>query len=179
VFEVNYGELDQTVALVNLGARCAGINICSDGKSIFAGDVSLGGSTLTESIAEKLQVNFKEAENLKLAASDKIVQELVAEFVERTASELARQIGYFWSASGQDGGIDKIVITGGGARLDGLTEALEQESSTEASVLQTARSLTIAPHLDRSRFEKDQSLFAIATGLALRSCGDKLEIDDL
>lgn len=175
VFEINYpADIGQTVALVNIGSRYTGINICRDGQCLLTGDVGLGSRNLSDEIAESKEVSLAEAEALK-CAPDESVKEMVQEFVEYAASELSRQISYFWSASGVDGGIDKILISGGGSLLQGLAQAIEQEAATPTSVLNPVNSVSLSAQLKSSEVDEQSRYLAIATGLALRAIGDKSE----
>jgi type IV pilus assembly protein PilM len=175
VFELNYpGEIGQTVALVNIGSRYTGINICRDGQCLLTGDVGLGSRNLSEEIAEAKEVSLAEAEALKCEPEES-VEETVQEFVEYAASELSRQISYFWSASGVDGGIDKILVSGGGSLLKGLMKAIEQEAATPTSVLNPVHSVSLSPQVKSSEVDRHRSCLAVATGLALRAIGDKSE----
>ncbi len=65
-FEVNYDpDPAQTIALVNIGASLANINITKAGMPLFIRDVSVGGSQGTDILQKELQLSYEEAEDLK------------------------------------------------------------------------------------------------------------------
>ena len=64
-FEHNYGK-DENVALVDIGAAKMNINIISQGISVVARDIVVGSRQLTEQIQNNFDIEFEEAENIKL-----------------------------------------------------------------------------------------------------------------
>ena len=67
VFEANYSvDPKATVALLNIGASLMNINITKGGMPLFIRDVSVGGNQYTDILQKELQLNFQEAEDLKL-----------------------------------------------------------------------------------------------------------------
>jgi type IV pilus assembly protein PilM len=66
-FEVNYDpDPGQTVALLNVGASVMNINIVRNGIPLFTRDVSVGGNQYTDALQKELDLNFDDAEKLKL-----------------------------------------------------------------------------------------------------------------
>ena len=65
--EANYDfRAEEVVALVSIGASITNINICTNGISRFARDISLAGNTISSAIASKMGISFQEAENVKI-----------------------------------------------------------------------------------------------------------------
>jgi len=58
-------QLDNTLALVSIGAVSTDISIVNQGNLIFTRSVPIAGDTLTEAIADQLGRSFEEAEELK------------------------------------------------------------------------------------------------------------------
>lgn len=72
-FEVNYQPTsEECVCLLNVGAEVSNINIYVGNTSRFSRDINVAGNTFTQAIAQKCQVPFAKAEQLKMAtgASD-------------------------------------------------------------------------------------------------------------
>ncbi len=59
------GQLDNTLALVNIGAVSTDISIINQGNLIFTRSVPIAGDSLTEAISDQLGRSFEEAEELK------------------------------------------------------------------------------------------------------------------
>ena len=56
----------ENVALVDIGASKMNINIIADGASVLARDIVVGSSQLTEQIASACNLEFDEAEKVKV-----------------------------------------------------------------------------------------------------------------
>jgi len=178
-FELNYPSLiEKTVSLVNIGGRYTGINICRGGDCLFAGDVSLGGRTLSEEISKEMEVSIEEADKLKVDATDKKVSLIIEEFVEHSVSELSRQLSYFWKASGSEGGIDNVLLSGGTSLLNGLAQKLKEEIGCDVAVLDPFSRLNFTEGFDNSELLSRGSQFVQAVGLAQRYFGDRQESVD-
>jgi type IV pilus assembly protein PilM len=178
-FEFNYPSLvEKTVSLVNIGGRYTGINICRGGNCLFAGDISLGGKTISEEISKEMEISIEEAEKLKLNLTDEKASLIVEEFVEHSVSELSRQLSYFWNASGAEGGIDNVLLSGGTSLLGGLIEKLREELGCDVSILDPFTRVNFADGLDKDQLISRCSQFAQTVGLAQRSFGDRQESVD-
>jgi len=180
IFELAAPErVAKTVALINVGARFSSINICSKGSSLFTGDVSIGGKLFTESIAEQLSMRPDEAEAIKRApetAGDSVdqVREALEKNIEYVASEFNRQLSFFWGASGAEETIDRILIAGGGARVDGLVEEMSEKTGIVCEYLDPLSGIETPAGFDKAYIKEIGPVLGVAMGLALREPGDKM-----
>ena len=178
-FELAYPDLiPKTVALIHIGSRYSSINICRNGQSLFAGDISIGGRAFTDSIAEGLGVSPEEAERLKRAqnlpeeqASN--LRDIVEKQLEYVASEYNRQLSFYWSASGSDEGIDRIMLSGGGSQIAGLTEELTEKTGVQCEILDPFRNLDVGVGTDPAVLKSLAPEMALAVGMSLRQAGDR------
>ena len=120
----------------------------------------------------------KEAEQAKLGnIDDKFDINLVNETVERTtdhiASELQRQLGFFWNASATDKHIEKIYLCGGAAQSKGLIEELAQKTSTSCVILDAFRGIECPSAFDVDYLKEVGPSMCVSAGLAIRRLGDK------
>lgn len=182
-FELNYPEfIQRTVALVNIGSRYTTINICRGGQSLFTGDVGVGGKLFTDALVNELGVSVQEAEALKRCTDEKhekylAAQEIIDKHVETVASELNRQLSFFWNSTGSDDGIDGIMLSGGGSMVRGLIEELGEKTGIECLILDPFKEVTIGAGIDSKTALSLGPVMAVCTGLAIRQNGDK-EIPD-
>lgn len=186
MFELGYPEmLSKTVALVNIGARYSSINICKNGQSLFTGDVSVGGKLFTDAIAEVMGVPADQAETLKRkkkggpsnAQNDAIagaVQDILDRNIEYVASELNRQLSFFWNASGAEEQIDSIMLTGGGSLVPGLVEELSEKTGINCALLDPLRGIEHGEGFDAAYLQEIGPLFSVAVGMGIREPGDKV-----
>ena len=181
-FGANYDSgRDEVVALVNIGAQTANINILSGGMPAFTRDISTGGNQFTEEIQKALSISFDEAERIKLGGSGaEESQEVVPQEVEqamRTVSdtvigEITRSLDFF-SATSADSRITRIVLAGGGSKVPGLDTLFHEKTN-----IRVERMNPLAKMLPNSRFEPaylDQvaPLLGVGVGLALRRADER------
>ena len=178
-FEINYPAMsDNTVALINIGARYSSINICRGGVSIFTGDMSLGGKTITEALVDEAGLGAEDAEKIKRKKDFnepelENVKTVLENSKDAFATELNRQIGLFWNASGTEGTIDKIMITGGGSQLSGLTDSIRQKTNIECEVLNPFLELGHDDTFEDDYLKNISPFMGVAMGLGIRQAGDK------
>jgi type IV pilus assembly protein PilM len=180
-FELNYPDyVGKTIALVNIGGRYTGVNICRGGHSLFTGDVSLGGRSLTEEISKECDISFEQAEELKLKQDEggDTVSTLSTEFLKHTSLELVKQLSYFWNASGADGSIDGVFLSGGASRQEGLVSDLQSELGCDVHVLDPFKALRFSQGVNEEMIKEKSSQFAQVVGLSQRCFGDRQESID-
>jgi type IV pilus assembly protein PilM len=175
-FEVNHPEdSGEAVALIDIGAAVMKTNVVRAGASLFARDIPFGGNQYTQAIADRLRTTFEDAERAKLGAAKDVPREAIAPALDAVSRELSlevrRTFDYFGTASESER-IGRIVMSGGAARLPGITDYL---SSTWGIPVQSARPFEQI-HVDAELAEAANAVggsFAVAVGLALRRPGDR------
>lgn len=176
MYEVNYDfEENDVVVLVNIGASMTNINVVKRGCSIFTRDISMGGHYITESIQERLQVTFEEAERIKIESSGAGASGRVdpLEHAEPLFSEIERSIDYFRSTHGSEY-IKEIILSGGSARINGIDGALAQRVSIETKIVRPFQNLAInRKQFNQAYLEEIGPVAALGIGLALRRVGDR------
>jgi len=178
IFELARPELvPSTVALINIGARYSGVSICAGGRALLSGDVPLGGRSCTEALALGLDVSLEKAEEMKCAGAPPehadAAAHILREWVSQAANEFNRKLSFFWNTVGGTGRIDHILISGGGAGVAGLVEAIAAKTEVPCEKLEPLRAMHCAPRVDRALMTQLESSLAVALGLAVRQPGDK------
>jgi len=179
MFCLNYdfqpGEIS---ALVNLGASVMNINILKDGQFSFTRDVSVGGSRYTEAIQKDCNLSYDQAEEAKKGLDvpdvEKDAVEAVIQAVNlEVASEVSRSFDYFKTSSGSER-IDKIILSGGTARIKGLEECLAEKIEIPVEIANPFKNIDVDFKRFDSTFLKEIAPIAgIGVGLALRRKGDR------
>src|SRR6201984_2073619 len=107
-YEYNYQPAPgQVVALLNLGASVMNINIVKGTTPLFPRDVSVDGHQYTDSLQKELDLNFEDAEKLKLGAKVGTVSEdakapILQQVTEIIVLEIQKTFDFFGaSAAGQ------------------------------------------------------------------------------
>jgi type IV pilus assembly protein PilM len=174
-FEVNYDpDPAQVVALLNIGASVMNINIIRGWTPLFTRDVSVGGNQYTDALQKELDLNFDDAERLKMGGTLPGVSEEQRTSILRSVSdililEIQKTFDFFRAtASGEN--IRRIVVAGGTARVPGLLDLLREEFGMPVEELYPFRKITVNPGKhDEERIREMAPRLAIAVGLALRS----------
>ena len=124
-FEHNYPEAMQgIVALANVGHEVTNVNILEDGVPILTRDIPFGSRRVREDLQRERGLTAEQAEDVVQARET--VHDL-ANFVESSADEVAVGIerASAFLMTREDGhSVGQIFLSGGGARIPGMTETL-------------------------------------------------------
>jgi type IV pilus assembly protein PilM len=171
VSEANYPDEIATVALLNIGATLMNINITKGGMPLFIRDVSVGGNQYTDILQKELQLNFQEAEDLKLGKTGgsevEMVQPLLESITDMLNMEVQKTFDFFRETYPSET-ITQVLISGGTSRMPGLAAKIQETFGYPTEVLDPFRSISISPKLDAERITTLGPALAVAVGLALR-----------
>jgi type IV pilus assembly protein PilM len=181
----NYDISDSTIALVDIGASSTSVSVINKGVFSMNRAIPSGGRSLTDELKKRFNLEDEDAEEGKaqldvrgFLPSTGIEEtpplRVIQPQLEDMVREIRRSMNYFQSQqaeSGEGSVVDKIVLTGGGAKLTGLSEYLTQRLSMPVeSPGVFSNSRILPPEAD---FGAGEDL-AVASGLALRSYGKAL-----
>ena len=177
-YEVNYTPSDdEVVTLLNIGASTMNVNIVKGTRSLFTRDITVGGSQFTDVLQRSLGLNFQQAEAVKRGVTDavdgleeKSIEPLMNNVTEIVAMEIQKTFDFF-RATTEDNEtvVQKILISGGGSKLAGLSQELSQRLELPVEVLDPFRNIKV----DTKKFDPDYLSeivpeMAVAVGLAVR-----------
>ena len=178
-YEVNYGvEPGAVVALVNAGASATNVNVVSGEQSLFTRDISIGGNAYTEALQKELHLSHDNAERLKkgqpLEGIDfEQARPVIRAVTENVLLEIQKTFDFFRGTTGTDH-IDRIVISGGTARIDGFSEMLGERFESQIEEFNPFKTVTFeAQKFGVGAPEDVAATSAVAVGLALRRVGDR------
>lgn len=161
------------VALIDIGASKMNINIISKGMSVVARDIVVGSRQLTERIMGQFDLEFEEAEALKLGATsaeDKTqeMQEIFSSTCTQWILEIKKAIDLYHS-NFSDAPLTKIVLSGGGSNVAGLTDYLNQETGIEVERFNPFANMKFSKRkIDPEYLQQIGPEMAIASGIAIR-----------
>lgn len=179
MFALNYAdEAEKTVALINIGARYSSVSIMHDGQSLFTGDVGVGGRLYTDALVETLGMEPVQAEQLKMGGTvdgfdENVIHETLDRTTEHIASELHRQLGFFWNAAATENSIEAIYLCGGAAQSAGLIEELASRTGLECKLIEPFREVAWSENFDEEFLDEMKFAMSVSVGLATRRFGDK------
>src|SRR5512138_1744601 len=176
-YEVNYQpKAGEVVALLNIGAATMNINILNGTRSVFARDASVGGSQYTSLLQKELGLSFEQAESVKrgLPLPDGIEPRPIQPIIETVCDILALEVKktmdfYRATANEGNGGIQKILLAGGGSKIPGFAEYLSNRFEIPVENFDPFRNIEV----DDRKFDPEYMReivpeMAVAVGLALR-----------
>jgi len=177
MFELNYPIFEGKVTLLcNLGASFTNINIVKAGNSLITRTVNFGGNKITASIQKGLGVTFDEAERIKkgaLEGHDKsAVEELIDGELESMILDLRKTIDYFNTQFPNDV-IDKIVLFGGTAKLNGIVDKIKDKVGIAVELGNPFTTIGVDKKFQTEKFGDFLQHSGIAVGLAIRRLGDR------
>ena len=171
-YEYNY-QKNENVALVDIGATKMSINILSQGISVVARDIIVGSRQLTEQIQNTFDIDFEEAEALKLGSipsDDK--REEIEEIFSTTCTQWILEIKKaidLYHANNPEQLLKKVILSGGGAKVSGLVDFLAQETELQVELFNPFLQMSAnRKKIDPEYLATIGPEMAIATGIALR-----------
>lgn len=176
-------EEGKTIYLVNVGRDNLDMAIARDGDLLFARNIAGGGQLFTQAIMQAFDLKEPKAEANKLQKGD-LTPRGVARYPDSTTEKLANAMqgpaGQLVSmiqssvmvcraqTKTQELTVDKLVLTGGGAKLKGIREYFEANMSIPVEIFDPVASLDASalPQEDAGELGEEPLDFAVAVGLA-------------
>jgi len=165
-----------TIILIDIGAATTSVVIATNGVPQFVRIIPTGGADLTTALATRLEIPAEQAERLKralgLASAVSTNEEeravaIIYELVNELLGSLRNTVSYFMNTRPNDP-VSHIVLTGGGALLPGLADALGEFTRLAIVPGDPLAGVTVARSARADRSVSHSSL-SVALGLALGS----------
>ncbi len=164
---------EKNVCLVDIGASKMNINIISGGASVLARDVVTGSDNISQEIANRLEIDYDEAEKIKLGrqpAEEEHLEEVHDVFnsiCTRWVLEIKKAIDLYRN-NNPDKPLNSLVLSGGGSKVRGLTDYLAKETGLEVIRFNPFEGMKINKKIDMEYLKVAAPEMSIATGLAIR-----------
>src|SRR5687767_5982861 len=171
-FEINYPEaMNGVVALVNIGHETTNIYILDDGVPVLTRDIPVGTRRFREDLQRERGQSAEEAEQLlQGSASGEIPEGFLQTRTEELAVGIERAGAFLQTASRSAGGISRIFLTGGGARIPRLSRALGDRLQIPVQLANPIEKLQVAEGVfDEMQVDEVAPLLMLPIGLALRT----------
>lgn len=167
--------------VIDIGKENSQMIIYQSHIPVLTRNIPIFGDRFTASIMSTLNLDRMEAELLKkcqwkTVLKSPLVNESAKEFelrrnlqelIQELANEVMRTLTYY-QAQNREGVIQKILLCGGGSRLENLAENLKGYLNIPVEILMPLPKLTIADTLDPQYVKEMAPQLTIAIGLALR-----------
>lgn len=165
----SHGE-ELVVAVVDIGATMTTLSVLADGHTVYTREQIFGGKQLTEEIQRRYGLSLEEAGLAKKQGGlpDDYESEVLTPFREAVVQQVARALQFFFGAS-QYNAVDYVVLAGGTASIQGLTEMVEEKTNTPTLVANPFADMAVGSRVNASALGNDAPSLMIACGLAMRS----------
>jgi type IV pilus assembly protein PilM len=174
--------IDGPEAIVAVGAGLTKVAVHENGVPHFVRTIAEGGDLVTQAIAGALGLPVADAEAIKLNLDEAAPYSRAALGAAREASmsligELRSSIDYYATLTGRSP-VRRVVVTGGGSRLTGFVELLQQQLRlpvVQGSALSRVDCSRL--HLPAQEIDRLDAAVAVVVGLALPGSKDVKELD--
>ena len=146
------------------------LSVIHNHKLIYTREQNFGGKQLTEEIMRRYGLSYDEAGLAKRQGGlpDNYEPEVLEPFKETTAQQVSRFLQFFYSAGGDTGNIDHLILAGGSASLPNLAELTESHIGVPTTIANPFAEMSTSSRVNKANLEADAPSFLIATGLAIR-----------
>jgi type IV pilus assembly protein PilM len=169
--EANYDiGANEVLALINIGAEITNVNIVQNQVPHFTKDLSVGSNSFVEGIQRRYNVSQADALNALRGRGDTPID--VAPIVQATCEDLSVQLDRaiaFLKSAGDAERVDRIMLSGGSARVPGLADFLRQRHQVPVEIVNPIQKIQFDPGLFQGESaESVAPVLTVAIGLALR-----------
>jgi len=164
------GGMGETIALVDIGATMTTLSVLTDLRIVYAREQVFGGKQLTEEIQRRYGLTYEEAGLAKRQGGlpDNYVPEVLEPFKESMAQQVNRALQFFYSSS-QIGQVDRIVLAGGCASIDGADDTIAAKTGVEVIIANPFANMSLSSKVNPQIIGNDAPSLMIACGLAMRT----------
>jgi len=168
---------DGVIALIDVGAETTTVVVTDNGVPQFVRMIPAGGSDVTRGIMSRLSLGEEAADGTKVRmglvafGGGTPDQQLAMEAITSVTGELLESIRNtitYYDNTHAAARVDRIVLSGGGARLEGFAAALRELARTNIVVVDPLQTLNVARAL-RTMGAAERDSLTVALGLALGS----------
>lgn len=161
------GNVPINCVIIDIGARSTGLNIIENGFLRLSRNLNIGGDTITDKIAQALNISYFRAEQFKKdfgVSSSTLIPDTIRPVLNIIKNEVKQLLTIYQS---QNVSLEKILIVGGGSNLPGIVgffEDLKLKVELGNPLRVVGYSQSLEPVLKRYALS-----LPIAIGLALRN----------
>ncbi|WP_413624439.1 pilus assembly protein PilM [Luteibacter sp. Lutesp34] len=161
---------DALVAVVDIGATMTTLAVLKNQRTIYSREQVFGGKQLTDEIMRRYGLSYEEAGRAKRKGGlpESYEAEALEPFKESLVQQVSRLLQFFFAGS-EYSRVDQVVLAGGCAAIDGITELLEQQLGVPCVVANPLARMSLSSKVQAQTLAQDAPALMIAVGLAMRS----------
>lgn len=159
---------DEIVAIVDIGATQFTFLVLSNQSIIYSVEQPFGGRQLTEDIQRHYNLTWAEAGRAKRKGGldADYAEAMLNPFKTLLIEHVTRSIQVFYSSTDTNK-IDKLVLSGGVSKTDGLRDQISDAVGIPAEVIDLSKSISVSHLPSSERLTADIPAMMLAFGLAL------------
>jgi type IV pilus assembly protein PilM len=160
---------DSIVALFEIGALSTSMQVICNGDVLYERDQAFGGAQLSQMIARQYGFSMDEAELKKRTGDvpEDYLQAVLRPFTASMGQEMSRALQFFFTSTPHNR-VDHILLAGGTAGVQGLTEEITAQTSFACMVANPFDDMEMGPSVRATKLSREAPSYLTATGLALR-----------
>jgi len=159
----------ETIGVLNIGSTVSSMIVLRGNRSIYSREHSFGGHQLIEECMRRYGMDAEQAAFLQRGEEPPagFEDEVLEPFRQNVIQQISRAL-QFYSSSSEYSSINTLFITGGGASIPGLAEAVGNEVGISCEVADPLKDLRVAPKVNARSLDQARASLTTACGLALR-----------
>lgn len=157
------------ICFLDVGTEISNFGILLEGRPVFMRDISFGGIDLVNLLRRKLGLD-PGAIQAAVEQTGEVSEwrPVVEQGVATLATELKVSIGYYLDHVPDAKPLQGLFLSGGGLRLMGSLEYLEQQLKIPTRRLSLLSQVSLGARIDTTLLKKNEDLLPVALGLCLR-----------
>lgn len=181
----NYGELDGCTLLLDVGGRTANL-IFIEQQKIFTRNMPVAGNTITQAIAQELQVSFSQAEDIKRRigfvglggayedpANEQAakVSKIIRNVMTRLHAGISQTINFYRTQHGGNPPV-RLLLSGGTCIIPYTDQFFREKLQIDVSYFNPFRAVELGPTVEKGDLAKCAHFFGEVVGLGLRQMSE-------
>lgn len=161
--------VDALVALFEIGSMTTSLQVIRNDEVLYERDQAFGGGQLTQLIIRQYGFSADEAEAKKRSGDlpEDYASAVLEPFIESLSQEIGRALQFFFTSTPHNK-IDHILLAGGSAALQGLTEAVTHQTSFACMLINPFDAMELGSTVQARKISREAPAYLTSTGLALR-----------
>ena len=158
------------VALVNIGHETTNVNILEDGSPLLTRDIPFGSRRVRQDLQREKGLTAEQAEDVVQGREQ---LEDLSSLVDSAADEVGvgiERASAFLMTRQDGGGLGGVYLSGGGARIPGMADALGNRTNLQTDLVNPFEQVPVQPGATGSVvLEEAAPMLLLPLGLALRT----------
>ncbi len=164
-------DSSEPIGVLNIGANATSMIVLRGDRVSYSREHSFGGNQLIEECMRRYGMEAGEAKFLQRGEEPPagFEDEVLEPFRQSMIQQISRAL-QFYASSSDYMSLGTVYLTGGGALIPGLAEALGDEVGVSAQLGDPFKGMRMAPKINARLLDSVRPALTIACGLALRGC---------